>query len=231
MKVDITYILQRAFIILWVLFLSTILLNSFDVFVRASITAAGGGCILFVLTIPPVIVFKLIFPSTVQPYTLEMFKHDLIKFALVTEDQIIGCTDEEIEEVKRSQNAESLPETYVRFLREFGKLPLNNSDYKGLFYPDNLNNLSVLKSYIENPEWRIPQHLFVISLIREPDFERAVFINMTDVVENPNPPVYFSKITPSSLNSATAHAREFRRLTDYLNDWVVTIYYELNYTP
>lgn len=55
-----------------------------------------------------------------HPFVKE-FRDELIKTGIADENNIIGCTDKEIEQMYKKQHVQQLPQMYVDLLRVMGK--------------------------------------------------------------------------------------------------------------
>lgn len=142
----------------------------------------------------------------------------------MTEDEIIGCSDAEIEEIRASQNAPFLPEEYVNFLRLGGKIHHELQDKYNLilFYPEALQNLTLTRKRVSNPDWVVPENIFVVAVSFNPTDSNDSFFIFYFVLEHgvDNPPVFFVKITESGFIHIPKQNRGFRAFTDILLEWI-----------
>ena len=110
-----------------------------------------------------------------QPLTIADAYRDLLRLRIATPEQIVGCTEDEIQQIKQRQNILHLPAFYFDFLRFMGHSAGNLFFRSGLaYYPDllTLKNLAIAEPRVGT----IPENAFVFLV----DDERFMYFLTSD---------------------------------------------------
>lgn len=113
------------------------------------------------------------------------FKYDLIVNEFVAEEEIEGCTLEEVEMVRQANKARYLPEVYIDLLLVVGKVskPIENFYLQGLFYPDVLETFRIVSERLI-----IPQNVVIIAYMCHEESTEAYYFKLDG---SQDPDIYY----------------------------------------
>ena len=121
-----------------------------------------------------------------MPSIFDEIVEKVIEMRLATPTELIGCTAEEIEEIKAHQNVKRLPEVYLEFLRKMGKEAGRFLDVD-FFYPGLLKMKLEAQEILQDtaPSQQLPDDAFV--LYAHHGYEFIYFLTETALDD---PPIY-----------------------------------------
>lgn len=117
-----------------------------------------GG--LFIILIMIFVYVSIMWQSTAHlPFkSIAEFRRRLINEDLVPEEELLGCTEAEIQQIMGSQNVQDLPLFYKEFLKVAGKGSGEVKIWTVYYYPDILSIETIVDEALLN---QVPENAFI----------------------------------------------------------------------
>ena len=147
-------------------------------------------------------------------FTIKEMKLRLLQLGRTTEKDFVGCTDDEIQNVKNSQRVKYLPSIYEEFLSTMGRAAGDLFIGTNAFFPDLLRVKETALMLLEdcNFAFQLPDNVFVLS--EHQGYQFHYFECNKDVDD---PPVWWyieRKTQPEKISES---------LSDYFEDIIIRL--------
>jgi hypothetical protein len=145
----------------------------------------------------------------------KLVAEELIQLGIATQNKIVGCSLEEIDEIKRRQDVTLLPQFYEDYLLILGKQAGNLDIGSDCFYP----RLLVLKEWANelleenNAHFKLPPDAFVIMMHQ--GYQFLYFLTQRQIDD---PPVLYYTEDPEYVEDLPH--KLFEHLSEYLTGFI-----------